>query len=430
VKHSDFILPEAFFASEQGGPSYLSFQNVSIGGLRLPSHFMFFDYAASTPLHRQVFSAMEPWLFAYFGNPAARLHSMGALADAALNQSRASVADVLGVDFEELIFTSSATESNNLFLRGLVENPRRKRSKIAFVATEHSSVIATAQALAANFGASLGICCEELPVDINGLVDVERAKTIVDDSTLAVCIMDVNNETGVVQTHLPEIVQLAHDRGAVVHVDAVQGFARGNFFARNLDWDSLVISSAKIYGPRGAAVLAVRRRSPRIRLEAQLTGGGHEFGLRSSTPNVAAVVGFAQAVLLQHAEREERNRHYEMLSKEFCRKIRSMINITIHGEYSMRAPSVLMMSIPDVNSVKLVENIGNIAISVGSACRSLHASASHVLLAMGVNADEAHAAFRVSFGVPNTLQEVVAGAEIIAEHALEMQKQHGRALHT
>jgi cysteine desulfurase len=417
VNRSDFILPEAFLACEQGGPSCLSFSAVHFGGLHLPAHFIHLDYASSTPVHREVFAAMEPWLMAYFGNPASHLHAMGALAEAALCEARATVASALGVGFENLIFTASATESNNLILRGLVESPTRRRKKIIFAATEHASVVTTARALAANFGPSLGIYCEEIPVDACGQLDMAAAQKMIDDDTLLVCVMDVNNETGVLQERLSEIIDLAHRHGAWVHVDAVQGFGRGEFTSKDLDWDTLCISSGKIYGPRGAAALAVRSRSPRIRFEPQLTGGGHEFGLRSSTPNVAALVGFSRAVELQLSERDARNRHLNMLSEAFCAELRGKVEFKIYAKNGPRVPGILMLSFADVNAMKLIENAKRVAVSVGSACRSLHGSASHVLLAMGVPLDEALAGFRVSFGLPNSVEEVRDAARVLAENA-------------
>ncbi len=396
---------------------------LSFGGVRIPTGTIYLDYAASTPLHLGVFEAMKPWMLSYFGNPAARIHPMGDLAEHGLSQARAALAELLGLSFEEVIFTASATESNNMVLRGLVENPLRKgRFKILYSATEHSSIVSTAQALEQSFGQALGIQAVELPVDSEGQIDLDAAKQLIDEKTLCVCVMDVNNETGIYQLNLPEVIRIAHEKGALVHVDAVQGFARGKFHASNLDFDTAVISSAKIYGPKGAAALLMRRRKPRIRLEPQLTGGGHEAGLRSSTPNLPAIVGFVTAARLQVEEREARNSHILNLEETFRKELLRLIDARIYGSTATRAPGILMVCIPGANAMKLIEQAKIICVSVGSACKTLQATASHVLVGMGVELDDALASFRVSLGLPNTTEDAQRAARVLAETAYELRR--------
>jgi cysteine desulfurase len=383
----------------------------------LPTGFIALDYAASTPLRTDVFSAMEPWLFSHFGNPAARIHPLGEIAGLAVQEARATVARLVGVSPAEVLFTASATESNNLALRGLVASPFRTRTKILYGATEHASVATTAQELARLYGSSHGIVAEPIPVDKRGQIRLSAFEALLDDKTLLVSLMDVNNETGIVQERLEEVIALAHGRGAVVHVDAVQGFARGSFATRSYEWDMLTVASGKIYGPRGAALLAVRRRSPRLRLEAQLTGGGHEGGLRSSTLNVAAIVGFARAMELLDGERMRQTAHLAALEAAFLEELRRSSAAVVMGETAPRIPGIVMVNFPACNAMKLVENARRIAVGVGSACRTLHATASHVLLAMGVPLDEALGSLRVSFGLPNTEAEVREAAALLARLA-------------
>jgi cysteine desulfurase len=412
-----FKLPPQFCSQQEGAPVSTGASSVVFGGVTLPPSFIALDYAASTPLRSDVFAAMEPWLFAYFGNPAARIHPLGEVAELAVQEARATVARLIGVSPAEIVFTASATESNNLALRGLVASPFRSRTKILYGATEHASVATTAQELMRLYGPSHGIVAEPIPVDERGQVRWSALETLIDEKTLLVSLMDVNNETGIVQERLADVIALAHARGAYVHVDAVQGFARGPFATRSCDWDMLTVASGKIYGPRGAALLAVRRRSPRLRLEPQLTGGGHEGGLRSSTLNVAAIVGFARAMELLDSERIRQSAHLSHLEGAFLDELRRSSAAVVIGEDAPRIPGIVMLNFPACNAMKLVENARCLAVGVGSACRTLHATASHVLLAMGLPLDEALGSLRVSFGLPNTEAEVREAAALMARLA-------------
>ncbi len=420
MNRSDFKLPKAFLSFDGTGPSDFFIPEVVFGGESLPPRFLHFDYAASTPLHREVWQAMMPWLVSYFGNPASQFHAMGKLASHALQDARARVANHVGVPFENVFFTSSATESNNLVLRGLTESAFRKRTHILFAGSEHASVATTAKQLEKIWRSALGIRALALPLDANGQIVMDEARRLINHETLCVCVMDVNNETGIVQRQLRDIVDLAHASGAWVHVDSVQGFARGDFATRNVQWDSLTVSSGKIYGPRGAGLLALRQNAMKRVLEPQLTGGGHEFGMRSSTVNVAAIVGFAKAMDFQKAERDERNAHLQALETVFLESLRLQVDFRLVGESAPRVPGLFSLIIDDVNPLKLVENAKRIAVGTGSACHSLHASASHVLLAMGYGSDEAMSSFRVSFGVPSTAEEACEGARLIAQTVSSM----------
>lgn len=394
------------------------------GGVTLPADLVYLDNAAATPVCVPAFEAMTPWLLGICGNPSNRLHPMGELASYALAESRNTLASACGVSAEEIVFVASATEANNLVLRGLALTPHRKRHRIVVGATEHSSVIVTALRLA-EIDTTLEVVT--LPVNAFGQVDAAAARTVVDTNTLCVCLMDVNNETGVVQQSLPEIAQHARSVGAHVHVDAVQGFARGlvgTFAQKAFECDTAVVSGAKMNGPKGAAALIVHKRKPRIRLEAQLTGGGQEGNLRSGTPNVPAIVGFARAVEWYNERRAAELARLATLEALFLSKLRSQlagaVEVSVHGEGTLRVPGIASLHLDGVNAMKLIEEAKRVSVSVGSACRTLQATASHVLLAMGASEAVALASFRVSFGLCNEEHDALMAASLLAEAALKV----------
>ncbi len=414
-----FKLPKNLFNSLTPDNKEVSF---IFGGL--PKNTIYLDYAASTPLDIRVFEKMSPWLFEYFGNSANTIHPMGTITKHALEYSRNTIAEILNVEAEEIIFTSCATESNNLLLRGLLEHPLQKRKKIITCVTEHSSIASTAKMLSENLGSRLGYEFCELSVDENGQINLEEAKKIIDDKTLCVCVMDVNNETGIVQKTLPQIEQITHAAGALLHIDGVQGFARNDLFALGVNFDSAVISSSKIYGPKGASALIIKKRRPRIQLEPQLEGGGHEFGLRAGTPNIAAIVGFSEACILQKKECAQRLKYYSKLEDAFMDEIKKNIDACFYAESSPKIKGIISLSIANVNAMKLLENTPTVCASVGSACKTLQATASHVLLAMGIELEQALASFRISFGLCNSEEDVRTAARLLAKNALELRKAH------
>jgi len=399
------------------GQMHAAENNRSFGGVTLPAELIYLDHAAATPVDKRVLETMLPWVTNIYGNPANRLHPMGELAEHGLAQARLDVAACVGVEFDEVTFCSSATEANNLLLRGLIQHPLRKRNKILISASEHSSIRTTAEALA-----GAGVSIEVLEVDAQGQINLLEAEQVIDENTLAVCVMDVNNETGIIQKSLPAVAQMAHSKGALVHVDAVQGFARGNFHSTTTPFDTATLSGAKIYSGRGAAALIVRKRHPRIRLAPQLTGGGHEAGLRSGTPNLAAVAGLAAGMKLQLQERNERLHYLSHLQSIFCSALYGQIDANIAGKNSARVPGILMLTIPRVNAMKLIENARILCVSSGSACKTLQATTSHVLQAMGFEEEEALSSFRVSLGLSNTEAEMKKAADLIAATALDLRR--------
>ena len=396
--------------------------NISFGGVSLPEKTIYIDFASSTPLDIRIFQEMSPWMLGYFANAANRSHPMGELTEYAIGLARTNIASIFNVSYDEIIFTSSATESNNLFIRGLVENPHRKRKKIVYCASEHSSIIATAMSIFDHYSKTLGIEIKELPVDSNGQIIIDEAEKIIDKNTLCVCVMDVNNETGIIQTKLQQIKELCVKAETVLHVDASQGFARCEIFAGGVDYDTACISSSKIYGPKGVSALIIKKRYPRIRIEAQLTGGGHEFNLRSSTPNTSAIVGFAKACILQAEEAQIRIKHYKKMEQAFCDEIQKHIQTHFYGLKTEKVPGILTLYFSGVNAMKLLEESKNVCASVGSACKTLQATASHVLVAMGIDLENTLSSFRVSFGLTNTEEEVREAACRLAKAAIKLKK--------
>ncbi|NBX15880.1 MAG: cysteine desulfurase [Proteobacteria bacterium] len=398
-------------------------EEITFGGIKMPEQLIYLDHAAATPVDNRVIARMLPWMTKFYGNPANRLHPMGEIAEHGLAQSRQTVADAVGVQFDEIFFCSSATEANNLLLRGLAGHPMRRRNKIVVAATEHSSILTTAQDLESD-----GIILSVLPVDANGQTDPDAAKDIIDDNTLCVCVMDVNNETGIIQKNLAEVIKIARHRGAHVHVDAVQGFARGHFNTQTCHFDTATVSGAKIYAGRGAAAFIARKCTPRIRLRPQLTGGGHESGLRSGTPNLAAIAGFAEAVKLHVSERADRLHYLSHLESVFLSALAGQIDFVQTGRTAERAAGIVMLHIAGVNAMKLIENMRSVCVSSGSACRTLQATSSHVLKAMGQEDDISLSSFRVSLGLTNTESEMLSAAGIIAETAAALRKTSANVL--
>ena len=389
---------------------------------QLKTNIIYLDTASSTPVDARVVKQMEPYFYNYYGNSSNFLHPMGEMAKNALEAARQILSEIFTVEADEIFFTSSATESNNLFLRGLLEHPLQKRKKIITCVTEHSSITNTARILCENLGSRLGFEFVTIGVDKNGQINLEDAAKIIDEKTLCVCVMDVNNETGIVHTTLPEIEKLTHAKGALLHVDSAQGFARHSVFAQGVNFDTAVISASKIYAPKGASAFIMKKRRPRILMSPQITGGAQESGMRASSVNVAGMVGFAYACLLQKQECEQRLSYYEMLEDAFVEEMKKNIDACFYGLNTTKIKGILSLSIPNVNAMKLLENTPSVCASVGSACKTLQATASHVLMAMGVELEQALSSFRVSFGLCNTKEEVILAAKTLAKNAHELRK--------
>jgi len=365
-------------------------------------HFpIYMDYGATTPVDQRVVDAMIPWLREHFGNPASRSHAWGWEAEAAVEKAREEVAALINADPREIIWTSGATESDNLAIKGVAEMYREKGNHIITCVTEHKAVIDTCKRLEKE-----GYRVTYLPVQKDGLISLDELKAAITDKTILITIMAANNEIGVIQP-IAEIGAIAKEKGILFHTDAVQMVGKVPFDVNALKVDMASISAHKMYGPKGVGALYVRRRNPRVLLSPIIDGGGHERGMRSGTLNVTGIVGFGKAAEICKQEMA--------VESERLRKLRDYLNEKLHGQLdelyingSMehRLPNNLNMSFAYVEGESLLMGINDIAVSSGSACTSATLEPSYVLKALGVGEDLAHTSIRFGLGRFNTQEEV------------------------
>jgi cysteine desulfurase len=366
--------------------------------MKLP---IYMDNHATTPVDPRVFEAMRPYFVEVFGNAASRNHSFGWQAEEAVEKARKQVADLIGATAKEIVFTSGATESNNLALKGVAQMYAEKGNHIITAATEHKAVLDTCKRLEKD-----GARITYLAVQQNGLVDLDQLRDSITDKTILVSIMYANNEIGVVQ-NIKELGKIAKERGVLVHTDATQAVGKipVNVIADNIDLAS--ISAHKMYGPKGVGALYVRRRSPRVQLTAQMDGGGHERGMRSGTLNVTGIVGLGEAAGIAKAEMpEESKRMAHLRDKLKDRLIANLDEVYINGTMDSRLPNNLNISFAYVEGESLLMGINEIAVSSGSACTSATLEPSYVLKALGAGDDLAHSSIRFGLGRFNTEAEV------------------------
>src|ERR1700676_4214951 len=366
--------------------------------MKLP---IYMDYHATTPMDPRVFDAMKPYFMETFGNSASRNHSFGWEAEEAVEKSRKQIADLIGATPKEIVFTSGATESNNLALKGVAEMYAEKGNHIITAATEHKAILDTCKRLEKH-----GICVTYLPVQANGLVDLEMLKEAITDKAILVSIMYANNEIGVLQ-NMAEIGKLAKSKGVLVHSDATQAVGKVpvNVIKDNIDLMSM--SAHKIYGPKGVGALYVRRKSPRVQITAQMDGGGHERGMRSGTLNVPGIVGMGEACAICQREMPEESKRLSYLRDKLRAKLEAELDeVFINGTMEHRLPHNLNMSFAYVEGESLLMGINDIAVSSGSACTSATLEPSYVLKALGVGEDLAHTSIRFGLGRFNTQEEV------------------------
>ena len=374
--------------------------------MKLP---IYMDNHATTPVDPRVFEAMRPYLTTIFGNSASRNHSFGWEAEEATEKARKQVASLIGATSKEIVFTSGATESNNLALKGVAEMYAEKGNHIITAATEHKAILDTCKRLEKH-----GTRVTYLPVQQNGLVDLDQLKAAITDKTVLISIMHANNEIGVLQP-IREIGRIARERGVLLHTDGTQaaGKVPVNVLDDNIDLMSL--SAHKMYGPKGVGALYVRRRNPRVQLTAQMDGGGHERGMRSGTLNVPGIVGLGEACALAQAEMPaEAKRMAFLRDKLKDRLMNSLDEVYINGTLQHRLPNNLNISFAYVEGESLLMGINEIAVSSGSACTSATLEPSYVLKALGAGDDLAHSSIRFGLGRFNTEEEVdyVAGKVI------------------
>ncbi len=371
--------------------------------MRLP---IYLDYSATTPVDPRVAEKMIPYLTEFFGNPASRSHAFGWKAEAAVEEARAHVAALIGADPKEIIWTSGATEGNNLALKGAANFYKTKGKHIVTQKTEHKAVLDTVRELERQ-----GFEATYLDVEPNGIVSLEKLRAAIRPDTVLVSIMMVNNEIGVIQP-VWEIGELCREKGIVFHVDAVQGAGRVEIDMAKLKADLLTITAHKIYGPKGIGALYVRRK-PRVRIEAQIHGGGHERGFRSGTLATHQIAGFGEAARLAKAEMATENARVRALRDRLWNAIRDMEEVYVNGDLERRIPHNLNVSFNFVEGESLIMAVKDIAVSSGSACTSASLEPSYVLRALGRNDELAHSSIRITLGRFTTEDEVDYAAQLI-----------------
>ena len=371
--------------------------------LKLP---IYMDYHATTPVDPRVLEAMLPYFTERFGNAASRNHSFGWQAEEAVETARKQVAELIGATAKEIVFTSGATESDNLAIKGAAYMYREKGNHLVTVVTEHKAVLDTSKHLEKE-----GFEVTYLPVRKDGLVDLDRLRDAITDRTILISVMAANNEVGVLQP-VAAIGQIARERGVLFHTDAVQAAGKVPFDVNAMNVDMAALSAHKMYGPKGVGALYVRRRNPRVILTPIIDGGGHERGMRSGTLNVPGIVGFGKAAALCRAEMAAESARVGALRDRLNDALhRDLDDISVNGSMEHRLPGNLNVSFAYVEGESLLMGINDIAVSSGSACTSATLEPSYVLKALGTGDDMAHSSIRFGLGRFNTEEEVdyVAG---------------------
>jgi cysteine desulfurase len=366
--------------------------------MKLP---IYLDNHATTQCDPRVVEAMLPFFSENFGNAASRNHSFGWVAEEGVENARKQIADLIGANSKEIVFTSGATESNNLAIKGVAEMYAERGNHIITAATEHKAVLDTCKHLEKQ-----GVRVTYLPLKGDGLVDLDMLRDAITDKTVLVSIMYANNEIGVIQP-VKEIGAICKERGVLFHTDGVQAVGKipVNVLADNIDIMSL--TAHKMYGPKGVGALYVRRRNPRVQISAQMDGGGHERGMRSGTLNVPGIVGFGKAAALcQELMPVEMEKHRAMRDRLKVKLESSLEETYINGSMEHRLPHNLNMSFAYVEGESLLMGINDIAVSSGSACTSATLEPSYVLKALGLGDDLAHTSIRFGIGRFNTDEEV------------------------
>ncbi len=376
-------------------------------GVRTP---VYLDHQATTPVDPRVREAMLPWLDEHFGNPHSVDHRFGWIAHDAVEEARRQVASLINADPRAVIFTSGATESNNLAIKGAVMAMKGARDHLVTVASEHKCVLESAR-WAARHGARLTI----LPIDGKGFVDLDRLAEAIDERTVLVSVMAVNNEIGVIQP-LAEIGAICRSRGVWFHCDAAQGFGRIPLDVEAMKIDLMSISGHKIYGPKGVGALYVRRARPRVRLEPQMSGGGQEQGLRSGTLAPHQCVGLGRAARIAGAEMaDEAVRSRALFDRFLARLAAGIEGLRLNGDAERRWPGNVNVTVPGVPAEHLIAALPDLAISSGAACASGSAQPSHVLRALGLGEREAASSLRIGFGRFTSEDELDYAADRIIE---------------
>jgi cysteine desulfurase len=364
--------------------------------MKLP---IYLDYSSTTPVDPRVVDAMIPWLHERFGNPASRSHAFGWEAEKAVETAREQVAALVNADPREIIWTSGATESDNLALKGAAHFYRDKGRHLVTVKTEHKAVLDTMRELERE-----GFEVTYLDVESNGLLDLAKLEAALRPDTTLVSVMYVNNEIGVIQD-IPAIGEICRSRGIVFHVDAAQATGKVEIDLQKLKVDLMSLSAHKTYGPKGIGALYVRRK-PRVRLEAQMHGGGHERGLRSGTLPTHQIVGMGEAYRIAKDEMATENERIRMLRDRLWNGLSRIEEVYVNGDMERRVPHNLNVSFNFVEGESLIMAIKDVAVSSGSACTSASLEPSYVLRALGRSDELAHSSIRFTIGRFTTQEEI------------------------
>lgn len=374
------------------------------------SDIIYFDHNATTPVAPEVLEKMLPYFSSIYGNAASSTHTLGRRAKEAVDLARQSLAQMLGCHEQELSFTSGATEGINTALKGLFWRFTSKGKHFITLPTEHKAVLDTLQWLE-KYGAEISY----IPVDSHGFFDLDELKRTIRKDTVAVVAMWANNETG---TILPvkAIADVVHEGNSIFVCDATQAAGKLELNIQDSGVDVLVLSAHKMYGPKGAGILYLRRRGPRVTLEPLLHGGGHERGVRSGTLNVPGIVGLGHCAALSQGMVEKYNREVKLLRNDLWQFLKNNFNTQVNGDLLYCLPNTLNVRFPDIKSATIIQHfMGQVAISTGSACSSERQEPSHVLRALGLSKDEAANSLRFSLGLGNTVADINRTKELLLQ---------------
>ena len=379
-------------------------------------HFpIYLDYGATTPVDPRVVDAMIPWLREHFGNPASRSHAWGWEAEEAVEKARVQVADLIGADPREIVWTSGATESINLALKGAAQFYKGKGKHLITLKTEHKAVLDTVRELERQ-----GFDATYLDVQEDGLVNMDALKAAIRPDTVLISILFVNNEIGVIQD-IPAIGALCRENGILLHVDAAQATGRVEIDMNVLPIDLMSMTAHKTYGPKGVGALYVRRK-PRVRLEAQMHGGGHERGMRSGTLPTHQIVGMGEAFRIAKEEMADSNVKAHALQQRLLDGLKDIEQVFINGSMERRVPQNLNMSFNFVEGESLIMGIKGLAVSSGSACTSASLEPSYVLRALGRSDELAHSSLRMTIGRFTTEEEIDYAISTIRENVARLRE--------
>lgn len=379
-------------------------------------HFpIYLDYGATTPCDPRVVDAMIPWLREHFGNAASRSHAWGWEAEEAIEKARTQVADLIGADPREIVWTSGATESDNLAIKGAAHFYQGKGKHLITVKTEHKAVLDTMRELERQ-----GFEVTYLDVQENGLLDLEVFKAAVRPDTILTSVMAVNNETGVIQD-LNAIGAFCREKGVIFHVDAAQATGKMPLDMSSMPIDLMSLASHKSYGPKGIGALYVRRK-PRVRLEAQMHGGGHERGMRSGTLPTHQIVGMGEAFRIAKDEMQQDYAHAQRLQQRLLDGLKDIEQVFVNGDLEHRVPHNLNISFNYVEGESLIMGIKGLAVSSGSACTSASLEPSYVLRALGRSDELAHSSLRMTIGRFTTEEEIDYAISTIRQNVAKLRE--------